>query len=270
MQIDALPPAHEIDHPEIRQAAEQHQAARQQLKERQRAVRDLDDGREKAEWLDAKAAEEAIAAGKPTPKRHHVADHAKKVDDLEHEIKVAKLAADRARGDLQAVLNEHGAAWVESLASRAEDLEHEWDKSVAALISLYGERMAVGARIRRVGGETPDVGFLRMQPAQLLDSLSGQRLELAYHPDGGARQRRRALIGAGDALAALANLGVKEEITVVSPGLGEAVARAVEHVRTIERGYAVDEESAPGVNERYVVAGGRRATVHMPSAGGDD
>ncbi len=261
MHVDALPAPNEIDHPEIRQAAEKHEGAQTALKTHQKELRDG--------WRDAEAAKEALAAGRISPSGSY-ADHIKKLDKLERDLKTTQLAAQSARGDLQAVLNEHGASWVESLVMRAEDFEHAWDETVATLTTLYGQRRALGARLEKLGADGPAMHGVRLKPAQLVDSLNGERLELAYHPDGAARQRRRVVIGVGDVLAALADLGTLEEITGVPGGLGEAFKQAVGHARSVNRGFAPGEENAPAVDERYLVANGRRVAVHMPSSGGDD
>jgi hypothetical protein len=298
MRIDALPPAHEIDSPEIRQAAEQYEAAQQQLRARQQAAKDLEpdsasekSARQHAIALDAQAAEEAMAAGKSAPKRNHLAAHAKLVEDAPYELKVAQLAAQRARADLEAVLDEHGAAWAESLAIKSENLEQAWNEGMAALIALHGERVALGARLRKLGADVPDLGRIRLKPAQLIDSLNGEKLQLAYYPSGPDRHAHRAVVNAADVLAALAELGVVEELAPVGNSqLGEAVQLAALQKKIVERGVPYTDEELKRAHERIATSrlspqpgvtlvarggrvttpGGQAASVYVPGSEGDD
>jgi hypothetical protein len=277
MRIDALPPANQIEGaPEIRQAAEKYEAAQQRLKERQKAVRDLEDGREKAEWLDAQAADDAIAAGKPTPKRRHVADHEKKIDDLAHEVKVAQLAVQRAKGDLQAVVDEHGEKWLDGLTLGAEKLDQAFDAAAAALASLHGQRMALNALRAKLGADVPNVRFVRLKPSQLIDSLSGDKLAVAYNPDGAARQRQRVVIHAADVIAALSSLGVVEEPPqVVGSGLGGALKQSFRHASAVGRNFLDEEGEKQRAKEavttgRELLFNERPASVYVPSDEGDD
>jgi hypothetical protein len=296
MRVDTLPPAHEIDHSEIRQSAEKHETAQQQLKGRQRGVRELELGsaseksaRDRAVALDAQAAEDAAAAGRALPKRHHLADHTKRVEEAPYELKVAQLAAQRARAELQAVVDEHGAAWTESLIISGEDLEQAWNDGIAALIALHGQRLALGARLKKLGAAVPDIGMIRLKPAELFDSSNHEKLQLAYYPSGADRQRHRALVNAADVLAALAHLGVVDEpVPVGNSRLGEAVQLANLQKRIVERGEPYTDEELQRAHERIgwplpaqpsvalvsrgggvVAPGGQVASVYIPGSDGE-
>jgi hypothetical protein len=276
MRVEALPAANEIDHPPIRQAAQQYEAAKHQVERLQSELKRLDGRagqtlRAEAEKQDAEAAAAAMIAGKPAPKRRHVAEHDAKPEELGHELRVAQVVANSARSDLQAVLDKEGATWLDALTLDSEKLEQAFDSAAVALTSLYGQRAALNATLRKLGAdEVPNIRFVRLKPSALIDSLNGDRLQLAYQPDGAARQRQRVEIHAADVLAALSSLGVVEEPQVVGSGLGDALKLSFGHNETVERGYAPGEHNAPAMGERYLVAGGRRVSVHVPDGGGED
>lgn len=263
MRIDALPSANEIDHPGIRQAAEKNASAQAALKVTQKQLRD--------EWRDTDAAKQALAAGR-TSGTGSYGDHVKKLDKLERDLKAAQDAARDAHAELQSALDEHGAAWLDDLAAQAGELEQEWNEALTALASLHGQRTALNAQRARLGAETPAITNIRLKPSQLTDSLNGDKLAVAWNPDPQARNHLRALAPVGDILAALAELGVREELPTVLgvPGLGEAFKRAREHAATVGRGFAPGEHNAPLVREHYLAGDGRRVSVHVPSGGGDD
>lgn len=279
MRIDALPPANEIDHEVIRQAATTHAGALAALKATQKQLRD--------EWRDAEEAKAALAAGRTSPTASY-SEHIKRLDKLERELKAAQEAVQSAHGDLQAVVDEHGDAWVESLAIRDEDLEQAWGKAVAALSGLFAQRTALSALRRKLGAEIPDIRSIRLKLGQLVDSLSGDTLATGYPPDPWnptAGQRRRAVIQAGDVLAALASLGVEETIEIIPSSLGDQFKHVIEHSQTVQRGYHPDEEkemararagreAAKAAQAASVPSGGlhvsgRPVSVYMPDSGGE-
>jgi hypothetical protein len=192
-----LPPYTEIDHPLIRQAAAEWDGARTTLESSRREVVELEQTREAAEWKDAEAAEKARAEGKPDPKRTNVAAHEKKLDQARHEAKVAELAEDRAFNDLQSALDEHTAAWAESVEVDVQELNDDWQTALAALTTLHARRSRALAIRAMVIGETPGAFAVGFSAGQLLN------VELASGQAG-----EKAFLHTGDVLAGLAALGV--------------------------------------------------------------
>jgi hypothetical protein len=201
-----LPPYTEIDHPLIRQAAAEWDGARTTLESSRREVVELEQTREAAEWKDAEAAEQARAEGKAEPKRTHIAAHEKKLDQARHEAKVAELAEDRAFTTLQSALDEHTAAWAQSIEVDVQELNEEWQAALAALSALHARRSRALSIRSMVVGPTPGAGAVPFTPAQLLnvELASGQARETAY-------------VHTGDVLASLAALGTPEPLAEPSP-----------------------------------------------------
>lgn len=205
------------------------------------------------------------------PRRRHVAEHAKRLDEAQHEARIAKLAADRALRDLETVCREHGGAWIADLDERAAELEGAWDDALARLQRVHAERVSLNRRRRALGATVEPVGAVRFRPEQLVDSLTGSRLELAHLPDPGARTRQRAHVAVGDVVGALQTMREPDPAAPM-PGasVAESLKRSLEHAETIHRGYSIDEahgDSAPAVRQlprTFVVDG---ATFHAPVNG---
>jgi hypothetical protein len=280
-----LPPTDQIGHPAIRAAAEKYAAAQQQLKERQQDLKRLDTDRERelAKMRDAQSADEAIAGGKPVPKRHHVADHDRKIADADHAVRVAELAVKRGQLDLQKACGEHGAEWVQDLQEQAADLERAWDDGVAALMALHHERTALNALRKRIGLAVTPIGSIRLHPTDLYDSTTGDRLQLAFYGGPTQRARQRAVIHVDDALAALASVGAEESApenghrlagvrgAPVLGHLAETLRPAFEHAQSVRRGYSQDEANDAPLPQSYAVGpSGQIASFHAPGSEGEE
>lgn len=270
--IDAttLPPAHEIEHPAIREAAQRQADAHAALTAKQRELARHLDAEEAALQADAVEAEEALSAGRPRPKRKHAAAWTAKRDDLEHEVRVGRLAIQRAQRDLQAVLDEAGQEWTEDLASEVEAAEAAWSEALAILEAAHQQRIRAYQRRRAVGGEVPSTALL-LEPARCFDNVSGDRLQLAWLDDPGQRYRQRVGVRVEDAIVALQALGEPEPpVPMPGSGVATAIKHSLDHAKSVSRGYAPDEDNAPAIRQMprrtFVTTDG--AAFHMP--GGDD
>ena len=249
INVDRLPAAEDIDHTAIAAAAAAHASAQQSLQDTQRALGRLEDGREEASWRDARDADEALAAGKPMPKRKHVAEHDRKAFELQHEVKVRQLAVQRTRQELQQAVDAHGADWAADLDQQAAALDQAWGAAVGALQTLHQERLAAHARRRVVGGQMPSTSIL-LEPGKLFDNLTGDRLQLAWLGDPGQRYRQRVGAHLADILAAM-----RGEPEPDAPMAGSLVAdrlkASFEHARSVERGFSDEEirqNTAPAIH----------------------
>jgi hypothetical protein len=211
--VENLPPYEQISSEPIRQAAATLSAARSAKEQARKDLIELEQTRESAEWADAEASEQAQAEGRAEPKRTHVAAHDKKTDEARHKAKVSDLALTRARGALEAALDEHGQAWTDELATSVETMRVEWGNSVEGLIALHSQLNAALSVARVVGiGELPQVGALPFRRRQIANAefATGQ-------PDV------PAFVDTGDVLAALASVievePVVEKVPVEHPHL---------------------------------------------------
>jgi hypothetical protein len=144
---------------------------------------------------DAAADERLRAEGKPRLKGRPATQAAEKgIADAAHEQLVCELAVGRARDELVAALDEHGAAWAGEVAETIEALQGQWQAVTGELSALHA-RLASSVRIgRAVGmGSLPSVGTLPFMRRQIdnCEFATGQPAVPAF-------------IGTGDVLAALA------------------------------------------------------------------
>jgi hypothetical protein len=196
-----LPPYDQIDQDEIREAAAAWDAAKASLESARRDVVELEGTREAAEWLDAEAAEKARAEGKPEPKRSHVAEHDKKLDQAQHEHRVAQLTEERTFNELQAALDEHQGEWAESIERAVKALDEQWAATVNQLTTLHAQRASVFTVRRLVVGGQRDVGIVGFTPSQIHD------IEFAPFT-----HKQIGHVAVGDVLAGLADLGFEPAV----------------------------------------------------------
>lgn len=168
--------------------------------------------REQAEWADAQASEEARAAGKPEPKRSHVAEHDRKLDEARHRHRVETLAEQRAVNDLQAVLDEHGQAWVESIVADLANLDDAWVEQVNALANLNARRASASAVMATVCGPTNRLGAVPFAPRE----INGVDV-VPIADEWGQRIKQTAHIAPEDVLAGLLKLGTVPEPEPAKP-----------------------------------------------------
>jgi hypothetical protein len=229
-----LPPYSEISSKPIADAAADWDAARAELLERKRSLTELEQTREAAEWRDAEAAEKARAEGKAEPKRSHVAEHDKKLDQARHEMKVATIAEDRAFTGLQVALDEHQAEWAESVEADVQGLDEVYAAAVDQLVRLHAQRSSALAVRRLVGGRgRRGMGAIGFKPSQIRD------LDFAA---GTNDRQNTGWVATGDVLAALADLGMPEQVPDAAPAVRPLPSG---HGSNLLRGQAgVEEEIA--------------------------
>jgi hypothetical protein len=237
-----LPAPSEIDHVEIREAAEQFSAAQQAFRDHQRALAKLDQpARELAKDADAKEAEAALAFGKPVPKRRHIAAFNQRFDDAEHTVRIAQLALKRALENFQSIVDTHGEGWARSLEKAVTAADGAWTTAVDALELAHRDRLTAYRKAAVTGMETPPISAVRLKPADL------HGVDLAYLPDPRARVNARAIVTIDAITDALRSLGEIEEPTPVAANLdAEQVKRAFQHAREV--GKAREEDRVKNLN----------------------
>jgi hypothetical protein len=240
INIAMLPHFAEIDDPKISAAAKKYAEAQQALRDRQKAVAKLVDSREQAEWDDAAEAEAALAAGKPAPRRRHVAEHDKMIDQLQHDLRVAQLAQTRALRALQETVDAHGDEWCRSLSDKVTTLDEAWPKALEALAELHRDRVAAHRKAKIAGASVEPIGAVRLLPGQL------HGIDVAYVPDPEQRANLKAIVAVEDVLDSMQRM--QEPETRIKVGLtAEIAAPAFEHAADIQRDYAEAKQRAlPG------------------------
>jgi hypothetical protein len=237
INIAALPHYAEIDDPKISAAAKKYAEATRALTSQRSALRKLENEREQAAELDAEEAEAALAAGKPAPRRRHVADWNKQIDNLEHEVRVAALVERRAYLDLQDTVDAHGDQWCRSLSDKVEKVDGAWRKALEALAVLHRDRVEVHRKAKIAGAAVEPIGTLRLTPAQL------HGIDVAHIPDPEARANLKAVVAVEDVLGALG--AMQEPDQRIQVGLSaETVRPAFEHARFVQRGLAESKQLA--------------------------
>jgi phage-related minor tail protein len=255
-------PVHEIDHPELRKAADAHREAKQALRDARRAVERLTSGRTQARQLDAEQRVEAKLTGKATPKGKTAEQKWEdELADAERALVEAEVLTRRTLENLQAAAREHGTAWADQVASEAEKVDDAYQAALRALLTLHDERQRAFNRCRLVCRERPSAGTVRLHPSVCADSVTHQRLELARLDDAGSRFRQRVVVPVADVLQALL-VSDQPEVIPPMPGFAMAddLARAFHRAKEIERGFS-DEEIATGkvpgtILERPLVSAG--------------
>jgi hypothetical protein len=182
-----LPVHTEIDHPAIREAAAAWDGAKATLEGARKDLVELEQTRDAAEWRDAEAAQEARAAGKPEPKRSHVAVHDKKLDEARHRLKVETLSETQAFNSLQDALDEHQADWGESVERAVQAVNDEWTSALEQLVEIHARRSALLAiKAMVVGGDQPSVAAMGFRSGQIrgLDFAQGAGRQTGYVPTG--------------------------------------------------------------------------------------
>lgn len=276
MHIDRLPQAGQIDYPLIAEAAERHAQAQTDLKDAQRAVARLDGTVQLGRIADADADADAHMAGKPAPKRRQEEAARTAIEEAEYAIEVARAVVVKARAQLQDALDVHGPEWLADLDEHAALIDEAWSDQLAALVTLYADRVQAHRLRAALGGHARPSATVRLSPSQLIDSVSGQRLELARLDDAGQRWRQRALVNIADVLGALQTADEPEEIPAFIPGGGvaEQIARAAEHAQAVARGQTVEEARSDApirLNDgHYLEVDGRRFALHLPTGRDED
>lgn len=175
--LDRLPEPGSISNRPIRVAAEALRDAQAAHLKARRTVTNLEQTREAAEWRDAEAAEKARAAGKPEPKtRSHTAEHDRKADAAKHELKVCKLAEDRARENLAAAIDEHAEAWRAEASARLAEASKAWAEAVEKLLPIHAARESAREALWQLEDERPPVDRVPFSSRQLgpLEVAGGQ------------------------------------------------------------------------------------------------
>jgi len=203
----------QISHDAIRSALERFSGARLELNDRKRDTVELENTRAQAEWADAEAEDAAKAAGKPAPRRTHVAAHDKKLDQAKHVEKVAAVAVERLRVELDETLQRDGEAWLAELTDLTEALREEWQARLNAVITLHGRLSAALSVLRAIEEPAPAVAAISLKPGQVngREWASGQKpSQLAY-------------VEASDVLAALFDLGQPVDPEQANPSVPGAL-----------------------------------------------
>jgi hypothetical protein len=191
-----LPAPESISHTKIREAAEVFAKASKDLNDRKRDVVQLEHELPNAELADAQADEAARAAGKPKlTKRTHTEKHQKAIADARHELRVAQLAIERRRTELNDALRQYGSAWLADTEKLVAALDTAWDNAIAELSKLHGEHQRAVSLARTIGSD--HLGVSR-------STLDRRQLDGLEIPSGAATTYG---IHAEDLIAALAELG---------------------------------------------------------------
>ncbi len=199
LSIDQLPEPAAISQPDIAAAATEFATARAALNERKRDVVELEQTRSNAEWADAQAEHDAVAAGKPAPtKQKHTAEHDVKLEKARHAHKVATLAEQSARRVLASKLEQYGDRWLAEAEKLVRSLDASWDSIVQTAAKIHAERRRAIESARKLGSEHVGAG------AAFLDRRVLQGIEL---PHGAAQSW--AVYGE-DLLDALGRLGTPQ------------------------------------------------------------
>jgi hypothetical protein len=156
-----LPPAQEIEEPNIRQAvAEFHAAANDANTARQTAVQ-LEQERPQAVERDAEALADAREAGKLDPGAKHTAEHDERIADAERQARAAEILRDRAFAKLAEALAAQGDEWQALAAKRLADARAKFLRAVDRLEAQQRELATAasldgfvtnGGRYRQPGG----------------------------------------------------------------------------------------------------------------------
>jgi hypothetical protein len=200
--VETLPPYEQISNEPIREAVAQLSAARAALDEAKKSHTQAELELPASEWRDAELVAEARRASKPEPKtRAHTAKHEQRIRDLAAELKVATIIEQRSRDDVDAVLQECGAAFGEEVRASVEALREQWTIEVSELIALHGRFSAALSVARTVLGEQAHAHALGFTPAQI------RGIEFASH-----QARETGFVATPDVLAALGSLGLPEPV----------------------------------------------------------
>ena len=236
--VEKLPPE-SISSKPIRERAAVCVEARSAKEQARKDLTELEQTREAAEWRDAEAAERARAAGEAEPKRSQVADHDKKTDAARHRLKIETLAEERAVNELQAVVEEHGPAWVESLDAELATIDDAWIEQVDAPKALHSQREAVSKVRKNVYGPSGrPILALGFTPQQL------NGVDVIPVEEHGRRVKQRASILTEDVLAELSKLGKRPEPEPTRspvehpPPFGQTSKQKATTQEAIERGVA--------------------------------
>lgn len=205
--VENLPPYEAISCIPIREAATGLDAAKAVCLSARRDLIELEQTREAAEWRDAEAADKVRAEGKAEPKRSHVAAHDKKLDEARHERKVATLAEARALDALQAALDEHGQAWVESIDAELANLDDGWTEQIGKLIALHEKRSAVIVTRSKVCRPSVRAGAVGFKPSEI------KGLEWA----SGVSDRQTGYVEPASVFGALNELGMPAPVVEREP-----------------------------------------------------
>jgi hypothetical protein len=181
----------------IRHAVEQLGVATEHHDEKRRDLVELEQTREAAEWADAEALDAARVAGKPAPRRTHVAAHDKRTEEARVEFKAAQIAIERARKELAAVIDEHGEAFAAEVRQAATEAIETWRSKVEELPAAHAEVVEALRVCRQFGGDWPVYEWVALKPKQLTDGP----IPL------GATIPTVKIVAAGDHIAALMELG---------------------------------------------------------------
>ena len=188
-----------ISHEAIRDAVAALDAARATADEAKKTHVQLEQELPNAQQQDAAADERLRAEGKPKLKGRPATQAAEKgIADAEHERRVCELAVDRARSELAAALDEHGAAWTAEVDADVQTMTVEWQNTVEGLSALHS-RFVESLRIARVVGigVGPRIGTVPFERRAI------ENVEFAA-----GQPKMPAYIAMGEVLAAL--IGVVE------------------------------------------------------------
>jgi hypothetical protein len=262
IECTTLPPA-EIDHPAVAAASKKHAEAQQALQTARRELKKLDERAEQA----ARDAD-ARAAFEGNGKRTHLAAFRKQVDDAQHNVRVARLAARDAHQNFQQAVDDNLAGWADDVAEHAELVNQAWNDALAALARLHSDRVRAHRRCRILGVEVAPVGSVRFTPSRLFESLSGDPIAAFVGPD--LSPRSRVSVPVEDVLGALQAIGEPEPAPPMHGSfVADQIARSAKHVRDLQRGYTDEEARADGgrsINTGSTFLNGVPISVYVPGS----
>jgi hypothetical protein len=242
LTVEQLPPYEQISHAKIAEAAAAFDAAKATRLQAKRDLVELEQTREQALWADAEADENARAEGKAAKRTHtHTQEHDKRTEAAEHEHRVAHLAVDRKRADLEAAVAEWGDEWQQECEQYVAKLDQSYDSMIPALMKLTSERLRAVRVLRQIGGSHPPVDAIWLAQRQ----LGGVQFA-----SGGPKEAR---VDLGDVFAELIELGhekapepprEKAKPIQVRP-IDIGVDREVEQRKEYEARMAAEREELP-------------------------
>jgi hypothetical protein len=174
IDIASLPAPQQISNKPIATAAQKLAEAKAAADEAAKSARQAELELPAAADQDARDEARARRGGSPSKRtRSHVAAAEKALDDLRHEARVTALVVEDQRGDLEAALQEHGAAYVAEVEKLTASLDVSWTNWTRAGAKLHAERSRAVGIARKLGSDHPPVGSIPLKPRELMHENAG-------------------------------------------------------------------------------------------------